>query len=186
MKNFRLLSVIAIVILLNSCSSMQKKVQDKWWYEVSNYGDDIIMFTSTGKTININDDDKYNYTSEDNKINIIISDKKTENLEIMSVTETELIISNGKREKDYRIAKQNDFIIGRWKTSIKGEKVTIIFKKNNDWEMRAGYSVSKEGMYSFSANKIKISEEEYTYKFSEDYMNLELTGKENLVLIRKI
>lgn len=186
MKNFKLLTLITIAFLLNSCSSMQKKVQDKWWYEISNYGDDIIMFTSTGKTININDDDKYKYTIEENKINIVISDKKTENLEIMSVTETELIISNGKSEKDYRIAKQEDFIVGRWKTSIKGEKMTIIFKKNNDWEMRKGYSVDKVGVYSFSANKIKISDEEYTYKFSEDYMTLELQGKENLMLIRKI
>ena len=186
MKKIKMLPLIAIVFLMNSCSSNQKKIQDKWWYEKTNYGSDIIMFTSKGKSVNINDNRTYDYQITDNEISLIISEKKTEKIKIENLTEEELILAVDKNKREYRIAKQTDFIVGRWKTMIKGDKVNLRFKKNGDWEMGRSYSTESEGIYVFSANKLKIGDEAYNYKFSEDYMTLELTGKENLTLIRKI
>ncbi len=88
----KLLVITALTIFISSCSSNSKKIQDKWWYEVEEIGDDIIKFTVDNKIQNINDREVLSYEVNGEEIKMKIRDyEKESGLEMKNL---ELAISD--------------------------------------------------------------------------------------------
>lgn len=78
MKRNTILLLIIPLAIIASCSSNSNKIQDKWWYEVDNIGDNIIKFTSDNKLKNINDRAVSTYEINDQVIKMKVRDYEKE------------------------------------------------------------------------------------------------------------
>ncbi|MBA4745949.1 MAG: hypothetical protein H2058_11900 [Muricauda sp.] len=168
-------SVLTLLIVLTSCSSNKKEIEGKWWYEISSYGDEIIMFTSDGKAKNMNDDKLLDYTIEKNMIYL-----DGDTLIISKVSEKNLTLSKGKKTIDFRLANKKDYLIGDWEGSYENEKFEIDLKKDNDYKSRM-QGKRNSGKYIINDNTLKVDNEEFNYELSEDFNNLTLTSTKNKV-----
>lgn len=173
MKFLKLSVVVIYVIALTSCSSNEKKVQNKWWYKISSYGDDIIMFSEDGKAKNLNDDKLIDYKIDGNSIYL-----GKDTTSISRIDEKYLTLSLKKRALEFRLAEEKDFLIGEWKGTYNGERFEIRLKKDKEYKSRMNGD-RNEGNYKIENNILKVDNDKFNYTLSEDLNNLSLTSLEN-------
>lgn len=186
-KYSNLFFIIAMAIMVTACSSSSKKIQDKWWFEVAEIGDDIIKFTIDGRIENINDSEIGTYIIIDEDIKLKFRDGQgymEETWIISSITDNELILKKGNDTRIFRLATDQDFFVGKWNGTMNGVKITWQFDKKSEVEIDAKGADQEEYTYSFSDNKIIVDNKPLEFTISEDKNNLILKGKETINLIR--
>lgn len=189
MKNYSLYFLSFIAALAISCSSSPtKSIQDKWWFHVSEHGKDIIKFSSDGKFQNINNDNATTYEVNGDSIKFKLG-LTTNTYAISSVTENELVLKNAEDTENFRLATDQDFIVGKWDGTKNGVKLSLYFDKQNKVSFKTtgedGEDTEEEYTYSFNGNKVIIDNEPIEYTLSADKNNLTLKGKEILNLVRR-
>lgn len=173
LKFTKVASALLLSIFLTACSSNEKKIEDKWWYEVSSYGDDIIMFSPDGKAKNMNNDKLLDYSLKDNTIYL-----DGDTLKISNVDEKRLTLSEGKKTIEFRLANEKDYLIGKWEGSYDGERFEIELEKDNNYKSRMR-GKKNEGKYTINENTLKVDNDEFNYTLSTDLNNFTLTSLKN-------
>jgi hypothetical protein len=172
MNYLKLITAIVVIVFLTACSTNQGKLQDKWWYKVSNYGDDIIMFSSDGKAKNMNDDKQLDYSLEGNTVYL-----GKDTLTITKIDEKYLTLSKGKKTLEFRIADDKDYLIGEWNGSYNGKEFSIDFQKDGDYKSKMDKKRNK-GSYKVEVETLKVDNDKYVFSLSKDLNNLSLKNDE--------
>jgi hypothetical protein len=186
----KLLFSISIMVSITSCSSTSDKIQDKWWYDVESYGDDIIKFTSDNQIQNINDKDVLTYEINGEAIKIKMRDYAKESeialkkdyadIEAMNNPQSSTNVDNSSTEPE-KIYIEETWSIGSINDKelvIKNGDKTRTFRLASDQDLFVGdWEGTKKGVevkFEFDKkNKVEVrvkgsDKEEFTYSFNEN------------------
>lgn len=169
---------VALIFISTACNNETVNIQDKWWYDESETGNDIIKFTDH-KVYNLNDNNTSTYDMMGDTL-VIDSTRWT----IVSAGSDELVIEHDTITRTFREAQKKDFVIGKWKSNKKNKKVKYRFLKNGELIVKEKGEESIQMTYGFNNTKIIIDNQPYKFEISEDKTELILKGKENLKLTR--
>lgn len=207
MKNRKLIACLfGITLIAVSCSqSKEEKLKGKWWY--SNTTGDMIKFEDDKNLLYINEKDKSPYEVMGDSLKITARDYLKEITEnpfdenglssnateksyktivwaISTISDSELVIKNIDKTGYFKIAKQEDFLIGKWKGKKNGKNIRVNFRINNELNLKED-DEKKEFKYTIKGNKIIFDSGEYEYTLSENKNHLELKGNVEFILDRK-
>jgi hypothetical protein len=172
-----------LVILICSCSSNDKQLQDKWWAN-KQHKDIIIRFASDGKFIILNCSDELLYNMNKAEVNVRLGDYNDKFL-VNKINDRELKITGYEPGKEayYKIAGDSDFIVGEWEGMKDGKISEYIFSQFRELTTVID-SNEQKSVYSLKNGKVIINNEPYNLVFSNDKCYLTLTGKNMLKLAR--
>ncbi|MBK6836668.1 MAG: hypothetical protein IPG89_21390 [Bacteroidetes bacterium] len=207
MKNRKLIVYLfGITLMVVSCSqSKEEKLRGNWWY--SDATGDMIKFEDDKNLLYINEKDKSPYEIIGDSLKITSRDYlkeitdnsfdengfSSETVEksyktavwiISTLNDSELVIKNADKIGYFKIAKQPDFLVGKWKGIKNGEKIRLNFRINNELILKEK-DEKKEFKYTIKGNKIIFDSGEYEYTLSKDKNHLELKGNVEFILDRK-
>ncbi len=198
--------LFGITLMVVSCSqSKEEKLRGKWWY--SNATGDMIQFEDDKNLLYINEKDKSSYEIIGDSLKITSRDYLKEITEnpfdenglssnateksyktivwaISTISDSELVIKNIDKTGYFKIAKQEDFLIGKWKGKKNGKNIRVNFRINNELNLKED-DEKKEFKYTIKGNKIIFDSGEYEYTLSENKNHLELKGNVEFILDRK-
>lgn len=178
----KLILISTTFLLMFSCSSNQSKIENKWWFEISKYGDDIIMFHENGTVENINDNGDAIYTIEGEQITI--SEGKNSMTFGISIDNDLLTMTKEGDSKTFKLCEEKDLLVGSWKGLKNDKKVKMKFNKKNEVTLKID-GQRKEDNYTIKGNSIIVEKEESTFSLSKDKNTLTIVnGDESLILNR--
>lgn len=169
MTTLKKISVLLLVLTLNSCGEpVTDKLQNKWWLETTD-GDLIIQFLKDGKVRDLNDDTLLDYIADGETITF-----NDEKYKINRLDDQYLEISTDDTDLKFRLATSEDLLVGDWEGVIEDNEFSIDFQKDGDFRSKANGERNK-GKYNITNDTLKLGSDEFSFKISEDLNNLTLT-----------
>ncbi len=178
------LILVVMVICFCSCSTNNKKIQDKWWVN-KEHNEIIIKFSSNGKFIILNCSDVLSYNLNKSKsVEVQLGDYNDKFI-INNINDSELTVSGYEQVKEakYRIAGDKDFIVGDWECLKNGKILEYNFSQSGDLTLVIDSSATKS-KYALQNGKLIIDNEPYNLSFSNDKCSMTLSGKNSYKLGR--